>query len=74
MMRDGKESIKIEHIYNKIEYYYNEANKLSPPLLEEKLGALYSHYSPPHTLVDFTEGKVVFETSFVAYPGMKIFI
>jgi hypothetical protein len=55
-------------------HYYNEANKLSPPLLEEKLGALYANYSTPHPFANHVEDKVVFETSFASHPGMKVYI
>lgn len=55
-------------------YCYNEANKLGPSLLEEKLGMLYSNYSPPHASANIAEGKVIFETSFASYSRMKVYI
>lgn len=65
------------HFYyqiNNINHYNNEANKLSSSLLEERLGALYSNYSPPHTFTNSDENKIVFETSFASYQGMKVYI
>lgn len=59
---------------NKIYHYHKEAHQLSPALLEEKIGTLYSHYSPPHTFANPAEDKAVIETSFAPYTGMKVYL
>lgn len=55
-------------------YYYNEANKISPSQLGEKLGVLYLDRALPHTFKNYVEGKVTFETSFTSYSGMKVHV
>ncbi|MBA3813023.1 MAG: hypothetical protein H0X26_00800 [Alphaproteobacteria bacterium] len=65
------------HIYytkTHIDYYQSQANELSLSRQVEKLGLLYYDYSPNNTFSKNDEDKIVFETSFTPYKGLKVYL
>ncbi len=57
---------------NHLDYYYNEANKICPSRVGERLGILYLDYSPQDTFSIGAEHKAIVETSFTTYQGTAV--